>query len=54
MFQTKVLKKSKHTYHAQKVYFKNCARYEIMWKKHCRPRQATDDEMAHVFRMMST
>jgi hypothetical protein len=42
MFQTKVVKKSKHTFYVQELFSKNCAGYEMTWKNNCRAGQATD------------
>ena len=47
MFQKKVVEEIKTHF-----FFEYRAIYEIMWKKYCRPGQATDDNMAHAHCML--
>jgi hypothetical protein len=43
MFETKFVKKTKHTFYVQERYSENSAVYKVMWKKYGTVRQATDD-----------
>jgi hypothetical protein len=47
MFQTKVVEKIKTRFLSSITFTQKRAVYEIMWKKHSRAGQATDDNMAH-------
>ena len=49
IFQTEVVEKFKtHILRSKSFFFLNRAPFEIMWRKYCRARQATDDNMAHA------
>jgi len=54
MFQTKVVENIKTHILCSITFYENRAVYEITWKKYCRGRQATDDNMAHVTCMLDT
>jgi hypothetical protein len=45
--QTKVAEKIKTYIFMFNSIFENRTIYEIMWKKHCKARQATNDNIAH-------
>jgi len=55
VFQTKVVEEIKtYILWALTFFFLNCAVCKIMWKKHCRVGQATDDNRAHAHCMLHT
>jgi hypothetical protein len=47
MFQTKPRRENQND-HLNNFISENRVIYEIMWKKYCTARQATDDNMAHA------
>jgi len=55
MFETKVVDKTKtHSMFSNFFFPENLAVYKTLWKKYCRPGQATDDNMAHALCMLDT
>jgi (p)ppGpp synthase/HD superfamily hydrolase len=53
-FLTKIVEKINTNFDVQGRFFEIYAVYEIMWKKYCRTRQATDGSMARVHFTLST
>jgi len=54
MFQTKVVERKHAFFVTPSLLKKNCAIYEILWKKYCRVGPATNDNMAHSHCMLGT
>ena len=53
MFHTNFVEKIRtHMQCSETFFFENRAVYEVMWKKHCRGRQATDDNMENAHCML--
>jgi len=54
MSQTNIVEKIKTHFIFNNFLVENRAVYEIIWKKSCRTKQATDDDMAHAPCMLHT